>query len=150
MELLDPRPLFNPYIENFWSCPASARYGRFLNIDRLEKLLREHALGNPLTRRSVTSSGVQIEEGAVVEDCILLPGARIRKGARLRRIIVDEDVEIPEGCEIGWDLDHDRKLYTVSSNGVVVVSRTSRPIKPSRVVTFVPSQNLEIQDSSHP
>jgi glucose-1-phosphate adenylyltransferase len=155
MDLLDPHPLFNPYIENFWSCPPSARYGRFLNIDRLEKLLRAHALANPLTRRSVTSSGVQIEESAVVEDCVLLPGARIRRGARLHRVIVDEDVEIPEGCEIGSDLDHDRELYTVTSTGVVVVSRTPRPTKTAAVVTFVPSQrkyshtnDLEIQDST--
>lgn len=154
MELLDPDPQFNPYIDNFWWCPASSRYGRLLNIDRLEKLLRAHAFANPATTRSVTSSGVQIGEGAIVENSVLLPGARIGKGARLRRVIVDEDVEIPEGYKIGWDLDHDRELYTVSPGGVVVVSHTPQRARPETIVAFVSPQHkhpqsneLEIQDS---
>ena len=140
MELLEPDPQFNPYIENFWWSPESARYGRPLNKDRLEKLLRANAFANPAASRSVTSNGVQIAEGAVVENSILLPGARIGKGARLRRVIVDEGVEIPEGCDIGWDLDHDRERYTVTPTGIVVVSHTPQPVKPPTVVTFVPAQ----------
>jgi glucose-1-phosphate adenylyltransferase len=155
MELLDPDPQFNPYVENFWWCPQSARYGRMLNIDRLEKLLRACAFTNPAANRTVTSTGALIEEGAVVENCVLLPNARVGKRARLRRVIVDEGVEIPEGCEIGWDLDHDRELYTVTSASVVVVSKIPQPLKPSVVITFVPPQRkwpqpdeLKIQNSS--
>jgi glucose-1-phosphate adenylyltransferase len=154
MELLDPNPQFNPYVENFRWCPGTARYSRLLKIDKFEKLLRADAFANPLVRRSVTSTGVQIDEDAVIEESVLLPGVRIGKRVRLRRVIVDEGVEIPDGSDIGWDIDHDRELHTVTSSGVVVVSQP-RLIKSATVVTFVAPEHkysqlheLKIQDSS--
>jgi glucose-1-phosphate adenylyltransferase len=138
MDLLNPNPQFNPYVDNFQWCPGSGRYGRLLNVEKLEQLLRAQAFANPLTIRSVTSAAVQIDEDALIEDSVLLPGAHIGKAARLRRVIVDEGVEIPEHCEIGWDLDQDRELYTVTPTGIVVVSQTPKTIKPATIVTFEP------------
>lgn len=155
MELLDPDPQFNPYNEDFKWCPASTRYAHLLGVDRLEELLRAQAFANPAVSRSVTSGGVQIAEDVLIENSILLPGARIGSRARLRRVIVDEGVEIPEGCDIGWDLDQVRDRYTVTSTGVVVVSQTPQRVRPAVVVTFGPqdtySQAKEPrgQDSLH-
>jgi glucose-1-phosphate adenylyltransferase len=33
---------------------------------------------------------------------------------------------VPEGAQIGVDLDRDRKFYTVSDNGVVVIGKGQR------------------------
>jgi glucose-1-phosphate adenylyltransferase len=41
----------------------------------------------------------------------------------VRRTIVDKNVKIPAGMEIGYDLDADRKRFTVSEGGVVVVPK---------------------------
>jgi glucose-1-phosphate adenylyltransferase len=39
---------------------------------------------------------------------------------------VDKNVIVPEGAQIGVDLDRDRKLYTVSDSGVVVIGKGQR------------------------
>ena len=52
-------------------------------------------------RRSVLFPGVVIEEGAVVEDSILLYDTRVGAGARLKKVITDKRVTIGEGCRVG-------------------------------------------------
>ena len=43
--------------------------------------------------------------------------------AKIRRAIVDKDVQIPEGMKIGYHLDEDAKRFTVTSSGIVVVPK---------------------------
>jgi glucose-1-phosphate adenylyltransferase len=70
---------------------------------------------------SILSPDVRIEPGAVVEESILFEGVRIGAGARARRCIIDKGVRVPAGEKIGWDLEQDRRRFTVSEGGVVVV-----------------------------
>ena len=48
---------------------------------------------------------------------------RIGKGAVVRHCILDKNVYVADGEIIGVDLEKDRKRYTVSDNGVVVVGK---------------------------
>jgi glucose-1-phosphate adenylyltransferase len=66
---------------------------------------------------------VAIEDGATVEGSVLLPGVRVGKGAVVRRAILDKNVRVPDGAQIGVDLDVDRERYTVSGSGVVVLGK---------------------------
>ena len=54
-------------------------------------------------RRSVLFPGVVIEEGAVVEDSILLYDTRVGAGACLKRVITDKRVTIGEGSRVGGE-----------------------------------------------
>jgi len=87
--------------------------------------------GSAHVSQSVLSPGVRIEEGASVEKSVLMSGVHVGRGARLRRAIIEEDVQIPAGFQIGWDIEHDRKHYTVSAKGIVVVSETPKMSKPA-------------------
>lgn len=49
---------------------------------------------------SVIFHDVFIDEGAVVKDCVVMPGARIKSGAEIQRLIVAEDILIGEGVKI--------------------------------------------------
>jgi glucose-1-phosphate adenylyltransferase len=46
----------------------------------------------------------------------------VGRHARIRRAIIDRDIEIPEGFEIGYDPDADRaRGFVVTEGGVTVV-----------------------------
>ncbi len=76
--------------------------------------------------RAVLSAGVRVNSFAHVEQCILLEGVQVGRYARLRRVIIDKGVEIPQGVQIGFDLEEDRKRFTVSEDGMVVIPKRAR------------------------
>jgi glucose-1-phosphate adenylyltransferase len=63
----------------------------------------------------------------VVEESILMPGVRVGRHARIRRAIVDRDVFIPRGAQVGYNEEEDRKRHTVSESGIVVVTKADEP-----------------------
>jgi glucose-1-phosphate adenylyltransferase len=74
-------------------------------------------------RNSVVSFDVQISGGAYVDGSVVMPGVKIGRNAVVRRAILDKNVIIPEGAQIGVDLDRDRELYTISDGGIVVLGK---------------------------
>lgn len=81
---------------------------------------------------SVLSPGVRVERGAAVRDSILMPGVHVGRAARVRRAIIEEHVRIPDGVQVGYDTDEDRRRFVVTSGGIVVVraypSQDERPL----------------------
>jgi len=77
-------------------------------------------------KRSVLSPRVVVHSYAEVEDSILLEGVDIGRHAKIRRTIIDKDVQIPPKTEIGYDLDEDAKRFTVTESGIVVVPKGLR------------------------
>lgn len=114
MDLVRPEPLFDPHGENRWHSGAAS----FHNGPQVC-----HGAHVAL---SVLSPGVRIEGGSSVEQSVLMPGARVGPGARIRRAILEEGVQIPADFQVGWEIENDRKWYTVSPEGVVVVSETPK------------------------
>jgi len=51
---------------------------------------------------SVLAGNVQVSEGTLLDESVVLPGARIGANCKLRRVIIDEGVEIPDGTSVGW------------------------------------------------
>jgi glucose-1-phosphate adenylyltransferase len=90
-------------------------------------LVQRARMRNCIMRRETV-----IEEGAELEDCIIMDYVRIGRGARLRRVVVDRHNAIPAGVRIGFDADADRDQYTVSPGGVVVVPRGQSSFYPRR------------------
>jgi len=76
-------------------------------------------------RNSVLSPEVRINSYSQVDDCILMNGVDIGRYAKLRRVIIDKNVHIPPGMEIGYNLDADRRRFTVTESGVVVIPRNT-------------------------
>jgi glucose-1-phosphate adenylyltransferase len=77
-------------------------------------------------KRSLLSPNVVVHSYAEVEDSIFLEGVDVGRYARIRRTIVDKEVRIPPGMEIGYNLDEDSKRFTVTGSGVVVVPKGIR------------------------
>jgi len=73
-------------------------------------------LDHAMLRRSV-----RVERGARLEHCIVMERSRIGRGAQIRRTIIDQDNDIPPDVRIGFDLEQDRRRFTVTPSGLVVV-----------------------------
>jgi len=74
-------------------------------------------------RRSILSPGVRVHSGALVEGSVIQHGVDVGRHAVVRNAIIDKNVRIPEGAEIGLDLDLDRERFVVSEGGVVVIGK---------------------------
>ncbi|HEX3449014.1 MAG TPA: glucose-1-phosphate adenylyltransferase [Isosphaeraceae bacterium] len=74
--------------------------------------------------RSIVSPGVRVNSFALIEDAILFDGVHVGRNARIRRAIIDKDVRIPMGFEIGWNRDADlARGFTVTEDGIIVVAK---------------------------
>lgn len=73
--------------------------------------------------RCVLSPGVRINSFCEIEESVLMDGVNVGRYAKIRRAIIDKDVEVPAGTEIGYDLDKDRKRFFVTEKGIVVVPK---------------------------
>ncbi len=77
-------------------------------------------------RNSILGRGVWVNEGAVIEDSIVMDNTTVGKGARLRRAIVDRFNIIAADADMGWDPAADRRRYHVEPSGLVVIPRGGR------------------------
>ncbi|HET8895626.1 MAG TPA: glucose-1-phosphate adenylyltransferase [Protaetiibacter sp.] len=74
-------------------------------------------------RSSVLSHDVTVLDGAYVEGSVIMPGVRIGRGAVVRRAILDKNVIVPDGAQLGVNPTEDRARYTLSTGGVVVLGK---------------------------
>jgi glucose-1-phosphate adenylyltransferase len=77
---------------------------------------------------SVLCPNVRVHSFCHIEQCILMPGVRVGRHARIRRAIIDRDVLIPRGALIGYDAEEDARRHTVTDSGVVVVTTDDEPL----------------------
>ena len=77
--------------------------------------------------RSMLSPGVRVNSWAHVEDSILFEGVDIGRHAKVRKAIIDKNVHIPAGMEIGYDPELDKSRgFTISEGGVTVIPLGTR------------------------
>lgn len=81
------------------------------------------SLSGCLVERSIIAPGVRIEAGAEVVDSILFEDVDVRRGARLRKVIIDKSSVIPERFEIGFDADRDGRNFKISKTGIRIVPK---------------------------
>ncbi|MBI3008016.1 MAG: glucose-1-phosphate adenylyltransferase, partial [Candidatus Omnitrophica bacterium] len=73
--------------------------------------------------RSILPPNVRVNSFAEVIDSIVMERVEIGRHARIKRAIIDKDVKIPQGMEIGYNLEEDKKRFTVTPSGIVVVAK---------------------------
>src|SRR6266849_4750842 len=129
MDLLGESPRFD--LDNrYWPIRVGQHPGpaaRFIGSDVDNAQIGEASLIKRATiRNSILGRSVWVNEGAVVEDSIIMDHTTVGKGSRLRRAIVDRFNIIPADTEIGLDTAADRRRFHVDTSGLVVVPRGGR------------------------
>jgi glucose-1-phosphate adenylyltransferase len=129
MDLLGESPRFD--LDNpLWPVRSGQHPGpaaRFIGGDIENAQVAEASLVKRATiRNSILGRSVRVDEGAVIEDSIVMDHTTVGKGARLRRAIVDRFNVVPADSEIGLDPDADRHHHFVDPSGLVVVPRGGR------------------------
>jgi glucose-1-phosphate adenylyltransferase len=132
MDLISIQPIFNLYNLDWpiLSYPDPLPPAKFI-FDDEER--RGHAIDSmvcagvvisgAVARRSIISPGAHLHSYSEVEDSILMHGVDVGRNAVVRRAIVDKDVRIEPGAQIGVDPEADRDRFVVSDGGVVVVGK---------------------------
>jgi glucose-1-phosphate adenylyltransferase len=133
MDLVSTRPVFDLY-NNQWpilSTSPSLPPAKFVHGEpgrtgsAIESLVSPGCIVSGGTvRRSVLSPGVKVHSRSEIEDCVLLHGVDVGRGAVLHRAIIDKGVFVPPGVSIGIDHDADRaRGFHISDGGVVVLGK---------------------------
>jgi glucose-1-phosphate adenylyltransferase len=91
-------------------------------------------LSGGVVRNSVLGRWVRVHAGALVEDSIILDNCHIGRRAKVRRAILDKNVQLPEDATIGYDLEYDRRFYHVTDSGIVVVEGNRSNVELAAVV----------------
>lgn len=73
-------------------------------------------------RHSVLFSSVRADEGAQVDESVVLPNAVVGAHCRIRRAVIETGCVLQPGTVIGEDIEQDRRRFEVSSGGVVLVT----------------------------
>jgi glucose-1-phosphate adenylyltransferase len=73
-------------------------------------------------KRSLLFSSVHVHSWTSVTDTVILPGVDVGRHVTLRRCVIDKNVHIPEGMQIGVDPEEDRRRFHVSPGGIVLVT----------------------------
>jgi glucose-1-phosphate adenylyltransferase len=150
MDLVSVSPVFNLY-DPAWPIrtyqpqnpPAKFVFAQEYEGGRLGVALDSVVCGGCIVsggrvRRSILSPRVRINSFASVEDSILFDEVDVGRYCRIRNAIIDKYVKVPAGMEIGYDLDQDRKLFTVTDSGIVVIPKGMQ-IEPPPVKVPMPS-----------
>jgi glucose-1-phosphate adenylyltransferase len=129
MDMLGDSPRFD--LDNrYWPVRTGQHSGppaRFIGCDVDNAQVAEGSLVKRATlRNSILGRSVWVNEGAVIEDSIIMDHTTVGKGARLRRAIIDRFNIIAADTEIGFDGEADRRRFHVDASGLVVVPRGGR------------------------
>lgn len=76
--------------------------------------------------RSVLSNRCRVNSFSHVEESVLFENVVIGRHAKIRRAIIDKDVEVPPNTQIGYNLEEDRKRWYVSEGGIVVIPKRAK------------------------
>jgi glucose-1-phosphate adenylyltransferase len=74
-------------------------------------------------RRSLLFTRVHVHSYAELEEAVVLPEVEVGRGAKLKRVVVDSRVRIPDGLVIGEDPERDAQRFRRTETGVCLVTQ---------------------------
>jgi len=137
MDLVDIDPVFSLYNDRWpiHTMQYDAPPAKFIFSDReggrvgfaTDSLISEGCIiSGGHIHRTILSPKVRINSYSDVSESILFEGVQVGRHCRIRRAIIDKNVVIPPGTEIGYNAEADRRRFPVNETGVVVIPKGMR------------------------
>jgi glucose-1-phosphate adenylyltransferase len=133
MDLISVHPIFNLYNREWpiltWHEPLPPAKFVFDEDGRRGEALDSMVcsgvvISGATARRSVLSPGAHLHSYALVEDSVLMQGVDVGRNAVVQRAILDKNVRVEDGAQVGVDHEQDRERgFAVSDGGVTVVGK---------------------------
>jgi glucose-1-phosphate adenylyltransferase len=134
MDLVAVDPIFNLYNDRWPIYTQTHNYppAKFVFADKehnrighaTDSLVSEGCIiSGGKVNRSVLSPKVRVNSFADVTDSILFENVEIGRYCRIRRAIIDKNVNVPPHTTIGHDPAEDKRRFHVTPSGVVVIPK---------------------------
>jgi glucose-1-phosphate adenylyltransferase len=132
MELVSLNPDLNIYDHQWpiWTYQAQQPPAKFVLDEEGRRGMAVNSMvaggciiSGAYVNQSLLSSDVRIDEGSSIESSVLLPSVTIGRRCKITRAILDEGCVIPDGLQIGQDLEADAKRFFVTKRGVTLVTQ---------------------------
>ncbi len=131
MELTKVTPELNLYDRDWpiWTCQEQLPPAKFVFNNKgrcgmaTDSLISGGCIvSGSVINQSVLFSDVRVHSFCDIKDSVILPKVTIGRNVKLNRVVIDKGAEIPEGMEIGFDPEIDKKRFYVSDKGVTLVT----------------------------
>lgn len=74
-------------------------------------------------KRTLLFTGVHVHSYAQVEGAVCLPYVQVSRNARLKNVVIDRGVTIPEGLVVGEDPESDAKRFRRTEKGICLITK---------------------------
>ena len=76
-----------------------------------------------LIRHTLLSTGVRVNSYGLIEHAVILPKVNVGRGARLKNVVVDAAVQIPDGLVVGEDPELDAMRFRRTEKGICLITQ---------------------------
>jgi len=128
MDLVSVVPQFNLYNEKWkiYTDQAQMPGAKFTLGGNAESSIVTNGciISGATVNHSVLSPGVRIDKGSMLDRCVVMNNVRVGQHCVLRGAIVDKNVIITDGAQVGVNHEADKaRGCTISEGGIVVVPK---------------------------
>jgi glucose-1-phosphate adenylyltransferase len=80
-------------------------------------------ISGAVLRRSLIFTGARVNSFSQLNEAVVLPDCFVGRNARLRRVVIDRGVRIPEGLVVGDDPEIDAKRFRRTEKGICLITQ---------------------------
>ncbi|MDR1711386.1 MAG: glucose-1-phosphate adenylyltransferase [Propionibacteriaceae bacterium] len=129
MDLISVDPEFNLYNRKWpiWTSQAQAPGAKFILRGTAEESIVSSGciISGGDVEHSVLSPNVFVDKWARIEHSVIFNNCRIGRNSVVRNCILDKNVVVPEGVELGVDKEYDRARGFAVEDGLTIVPKNT-------------------------